>query len=131
MAFLVKNMPSCNECLKNAGGSILSMFLVTFSIFFFNIENLCQVLSTSEVSNQLDHSNRNYGRAEQNLPPSGDTNPICKKPSLFRINSYQMTFSSFHTCSDAKATVVQCTTQEPLTLPHGQSHFQPYDSGSR
>ena len=43
--------------------------------------------------------------------------PMCKKPSLFRVNSYQMTFSSFHTCSDAEAAVVQCTTQAPSTLP--------------
>ena len=56
MAFLVKGLFSWNECLKNGDISIFDKFLVVFfPIFFLNFENLCQILSTCQVSDQVDH----------------------------------------------------------------------------
>ena len=56
--------------LKNADISILSNFLAIFSNFFLHIEKFCQVLYTCQISDQLDHLNRNYGGggAESALP---------------------------------------------------------------
>ena len=58
------------RALKNADISVLSNFLAIFSIFFLYIEKVYQVLSTCQISDQLDHSNRNYigGEAESALP---------------------------------------------------------------
>ena len=46
--------------LKNADISVLSNCLEIFSNFFLYIEKFYQVLSTCQISDQLDHSNRNY-----------------------------------------------------------------------
>ena len=61
---------------------LISVFWATswqfFSNFFLDIEKFYQVLSTCQISDQLDHSNRNYkvvaggGWAESALP--GHTN---------------------------------------------------------
>ena len=66
---------------------LISAFWATswqsFSNFFLDIEKFYQVLSTYQISYQLDHSNRSY-IGGQNLPPPPPVIPICKKPSLFR-----------------------------------------------
>ena len=67
--------------LKNADISILSNFQAIF-YKFFSAEKFYQALSTWQISNQLDHPNRNY-RGGRICPPPA----ICKKPGLFRINS--------------------------------------------
>ena len=51
MAFVVKAL-------------ILSNFLAFFSNFVFDIEKFYQVLSTCQISDQLDDSNRNYRGGE-------------------------------------------------------------------
>ena len=58
------------QVLKNADISILSNFLAILFIFFLDIEKFCQVLSTCQISDELDHSNRNYrgGGAGSDLP---------------------------------------------------------------
>ena len=61
------------QVLKNADISILSNFLAIFINFFLDIEKFCQVLSTCQIPDQLDHSNKNY-RGAQNLPSLGHTN---------------------------------------------------------
>ena len=58
MAFLAMDLFSWN--FKNADISIFSKFLATFFQFFFTIEKFCHIVSTCQVSNHLDHSNRNY-----------------------------------------------------------------------
>ena len=56
--------------LKNADISVLNDFLAIFSNFFLDIEKFYQVLSTCQISDQLDNSNRNYRGegAESALP---------------------------------------------------------------
>ena len=49
------------QVLRNADIIILSNFLALFFNFFPDIEKLCPELSTCQISDQLDHSNRNYG----------------------------------------------------------------------
>ena len=58
---------------KNADISVLSNFLAIFSTFLY-IEKFYQVLSTCEISDQLDLSNRTYRGGGQNLPSSSHTN---------------------------------------------------------
>ena len=75
MTFFVKALFQWNESSKNADISILRNFLAIFSNFFLDIEKFYQVLPTCQISDQLDHSNRNYGGGEgQNLPSPGHTN---------------------------------------------------------
>ena len=52
---------------KNADISVLSNFLAIFFHFFFDIEKFYQVLYTCHISDQLDHSNRNYRGGHTNL----------------------------------------------------------------
>ena len=60
MAFLAKALFRWNKSLKNADISILSNFLAIFFGFFLHIEKFYPVLSTCQISDQLDHPNRNY-----------------------------------------------------------------------
>ena len=60
MAFLVKALFRWNKCPKNADISVLSNFLSFFLNFFLDIEKFYQELSTCQILDQLDHSNRNY-----------------------------------------------------------------------
>ena len=46
-----------NECSKNADISILRRFW-QFSVFFINIEKVCEIVPTFQVSNHLDYPNR-------------------------------------------------------------------------
>ena len=57
--------------LKNADISILSNFLAIFKKIFLDIEKFYQMLSTCQISDQLDHSNRNYRGGD--LPSPGHT----------------------------------------------------------
>ena len=81
MAILVKDLFRWNEYSKNVDISVLSNFLVIFFDFFLHIEQFCQVLFTSQISDQLDHSNRNYigGGAESalSLPYQSAESPAC------------------------------------------------------
>ena len=67
-----------NECSKNDDISVLTNFLAIFSNFF-DIEKFYQILSTCQISDQLDHSNRNYrgGRPRRqnilNIPNYSDS----------------------------------------------------------
>ena len=72
MAFLVKALFRWNEYSKSADISVLSNFLAIFFEFFLHIEKFCQVLFTCQISDQLDHSNRNYrgGGAESAKSPA-------------------------------------------------------------
>ena len=74
MAFLVKALSRWNESSKNADISVLRNFLAIFFEFFLDIEKFYQVLPTCQISDQLDHSNRNYGGkgAESALPRISD-----------------------------------------------------------
>ena len=72
--------------LKNDDISILSNFLVTFFNVFLDIEKFYQILSTCQISNQLDHLNRNYRRGQNESAPSSPAIPFCKKSGLFRVN---------------------------------------------
>ena len=54
-----------------------------FSIFFLYIKKFYQVLSTCQISDQLDHSDSDYRGGGQNLPFPAI--PICKKPGLLRV----------------------------------------------
>ena len=78
--------------LKNADISILSNFLATFfkffSNFFLDIEKFYQVLSTCQISDQLDHSNKNYSGGGIRPPPAI---LICKRLSLFRVKAVPLT----------------------------------------
>ena len=58
--------------LKNADINILSTFWAIFFQFFLIIENFCQMLSTCQGSDRLDHSSRNYGGEAESVP--GHTN---------------------------------------------------------
>ena len=88
MAFLAKALFQWNKSLKNADISILSDFLAIFSDFFLHIEKFYRVLSTCQISDQLDHPNRNYmGGGEDSAPPPPAI-PICKKPALFEVNMF-------------------------------------------
>ena len=95
MAFLAKALFQWNKSSKNADISILSNFLAIFSDFFLRIEKFYQVLSTCQISDQLDHPNRNY-RGGQNPPLAI---PICKKPSLFRVKTGQGSRRRIHTAN--------------------------------
>ena len=88
MAFLVKALFRWNEYSKNADISVLSGFLAIFSNFFLHIENFCQVLFTCQISDQLDHSNRNYRGGGGDRICSLPAIPICKKSGLFRVNCF-------------------------------------------
>ena len=83
MAFLVKALFRWNESFKNLDISVLRNFLAIFFYFYLNIEKFYQLLSTCQISDQLDHSNRNYGGGGGQNPAAI---PICKKPGLFKIN---------------------------------------------
>ena len=50
-----------------------------FSTIFLDIEKFYQVLSTCQISDQLDHSNRTYRRGQN------PAIPICKKDGLLRV----------------------------------------------
>ena len=115
MAFFVKDLLSWNKCLQNADISIFSQLLLTFSVIFSIQKDFAKYYIHAKFRINRTIQNNNYRRGR--ICPHPDIMAIYKKPSLFRLNSYQMNFSSFHTCSDAEATVVQCTTQEPWTLP--------------
>ena len=86
MVFLVKTLFRWNKYSKNADISVLSNFLAIFSNFFLHIEKFCQVLFTCQISDQLDHSNRNYRGGGRICPLP--TIPICKKPGLFRVTGF-------------------------------------------
>ena len=58
--------------IKNADISVLRNVLAIFFNFFLNNEKFYQVLPTCQISDQLDHSNRNYGGGVQKFP--GHTN---------------------------------------------------------
>ena len=87
MPFLVKGPFIWNECLKNADINISNKFFAMTLEFFVNFDKLCQMLLTCHVLAQLDHLNRITdagGGGGRNLPPP--VIPICKKPSLSRVN---------------------------------------------
>ena len=60
---------SMEQVLKNADISVFSNFLEFFSNFFLYIDKFYQVLSTCQISDQLDNLNRNY-RGGESAPPS-------------------------------------------------------------
>ena len=75
----------------SANISILSNFGQLFSNCFLDIEKFFQMLSTCQVSDQLDHSNKNCGGGGENLTPAI---PICKKSGLFRVKILDAVFYS-------------------------------------
>ena len=84
-SYLTSKIVQLAKKAENADISILSNFLAIFCDFSLYRE-IYQVLSTCYISNQLDHSNRNYrwGGGGRICPPPAI--PICKKPGLFRVN---------------------------------------------
>ena len=67
--FITSKIVQLAKKAKNADISVLSNFLAIFFKFFLYIEKFYQVLSTCQISDQLDHSNRNYRLgAESALP---------------------------------------------------------------
>ena len=91
MGFLLEALFWWNDCSKNANISNLSNFLAIFSNSFLDIEKFYQVLSTCQISDQLDYSNRNY--RGKNLRPTTTTSaiPICK--SLACLGLMRLQFS--------------------------------------
>ena len=67
--FITSKIVQLAKKAENADISVLSNFLAIFFKFFLYIEKFYQVLSTCQISDQLDHSNRNYRLgAESALP---------------------------------------------------------------
>ena len=62
----------------------------SFFIFFLSIEKFCQILATCQISDQLDHSNRDYsgGGGGRICPPQAT--PIYKNPGLFRVKRFYL-----------------------------------------
>ena len=97
MAFLVKALFRWTECSKNADISVLSNFLTIFVNFFLDIEIFYQVLSTCQISDQLDHSSRHY-RGEQNLttPPPSRPYQSAKSPACLGLRDSKVRAAKDH-----------------------------------
>ena len=118
MAFLVKVLFRWNECSKNADISVLSNFLALFLNFFLYIEKFYQVLSTCQISDQLEHSNRNYrGGAESALPRPYQS---AKSPACFSL------FFSPHFPKRKKSGLLNNLQKlaHPLLTPSQVTHLQ-------
>ena len=84
MEFLVKALFRWNKCSKMMIWCFEQLSGNFFSDFFLDIEKFYQILSTSQISDQLDHSNRNYSGSCPPPPPSPAI-PICKSPACLGL----------------------------------------------
>ena len=84
MAFLVKVLFRWNESLENADINVLRKFLTIFFDFFLDIEKFDQVLSTCQISDQLNlQTEITEGGGGGNLPSPDHTN--LQKARMFRV----------------------------------------------
>ena len=86
MAFLAKTLFRWNESSKNADISILSNLLAIFSDFFLHIEKFYQVLSTCQISGQLETEIT----GGQILPPPPRPCQFAKSPACLGLKRVQV-----------------------------------------